>query len=169
MQGTVVQLSISAGGMPKLPLHEALATPLGLEGDRHAHPKYHGGPRQALLLISAEDVAHLAAQGYPVFPGALGENVTVEGLDFRQLRLAQRLRIGPVTVEITKLRVPCELLDVFNSTTAPGRIQDEVYDASVKAGDSSSPRWGRGGYYAAVLTPGILRVGDPVVPLEQLA
>jgi MOSC domain-containing protein YiiM len=163
--GRIVQISISAGGVPKHEIPSAQVTPLGIAGDRHKHPQYHGGPLKALLLVSAEDLQELREAGYPVFPGALGENVTIEGVDFRSLRDGQQLRLGPVTVEITRPRSPCYQLDVYNPPGIAGRIQDRVYDAQVKARDASSPRWGKAGFYCRVLDPGEIRKGDPVLVL----
>ena len=47
------------GGLPKRPIAGGLITPLGIEGDRHAHPSVHGGPRKAILLIASEVVEEL--------------------------------------------------------------------------------------------------------------
>ena len=76
MTGHIVQINISPGGVPKRPIAEAEVTPEGIRGDSWAHPQIHGGPNQALLLITSEGIGELIAQGYPVFPGALGENLT---------------------------------------------------------------------------------------------
>ena len=91
MTGTIIQINISRGGVPKRPIPEGVITPLGLEGDLCAHPEIHGGPRQAVLLIAAETVDELIARGYPLYYGALGENLTTRGLDRRQLRLRDLL------------------------------------------------------------------------------
>ena len=133
-------------------------TPLGFQGDEHAHPQIHGGPQKALLLIANEDIEHLKSLGYPVYPGALGENITTLGLDFRQLRIGQRFRVGQTFIELTRMRVPCSTLDIYND--AGRRIQDAIYDELVKAGDSSSPRWGLSGFYASVVEPGVIRQND---------
>lgn len=164
MTGSVLQLNISKGGIPKRSVPEAMVTPLGLEGDRCAHPDIHGGPRQALLLICAEVVEELAAQGFPLFYGALGENVTARGLDRRQFRVGQRFRLGQALIELTKIRVPCSTLDVYG----PG-IQRAIYDRAVKDGDPTSPCWGMSGFYASVVTTGIVRPGDPIALVDQLA
>jgi MOSC domain-containing protein YiiM len=133
-------------------------TPLGLEGDDHAHPQVHGGPQKAILLIANEGIEHLKGLGYPVYPGALGENITTVGLDFRQLRLGQRFRVGQTFIELSRMRVPCSTLNVYNDA---GRcIQHAIYDELVKAGDPSSPRWGLSGFYARVVEPGIIRQND---------
>src|SRR6185295_7594021 len=97
----------------------------------------------------------LTARGYPLYPGALGENLTTRGLNRTQLRLGQRLRVGAALLELTKIRVPCATLDVYGPT-----IKQEIYDKKVKAGDPTSPRWGRSGFYASVIEPGPVRVND---------
>lgn len=132
-------------------------TSLGLDGDSHAHPLIHGGPRKALLLITAEGIEELKMQGFPLFNGALGENLTTMGLDRRVLRLGQRLRIGEVLVELTRVRTPCQTIEVYGSG-----IGAAVYDQDVNAGDPSSPRWGLSGFYAAVVEEGSIGAGDPI-------
>ena len=42
------QISISDGGVPKLPVDSAAVTAMGLEGDRHNDTEIHGGPTRAL-------------------------------------------------------------------------------------------------------------------------
>src|ERR1700733_14515068 len=79
MTGSIVQISISPGGVPKRPIAEAEVTVEGIRGDSWAHPQIHAGPNPALLLINSEGSGHLIAQGCPVFPGALGENLTTLG------------------------------------------------------------------------------------------
>jgi MOSC domain-containing protein YiiM len=163
MTGSIVQISISPGGVPKRPIAEAEVTVEGIRGDSWAHPQIHGGPNQALLLITSEGIGQLIAQGYPVFPGALGENLTTLGLDRRQMRIGQRYRVGDVTLEITKMRTPCTTLDVYGSS-----IKHAVYDARVNASDASSPRWGLAGFYARVLRGGMVRPKDIIELLDQV-
>ena len=159
---TVLQLAISRGGVPKLPILEAHVTPLGIAGDVQKNRKYHGGPNQALLLITAEGLEELKAAGFPVYPGALGENVTTVGLDRRDLRLGQRYRLGDVEIELTKMREPCRTLHPYGLS-----IGKAVYDADVKAGRPISPRWGLAGFYVKVLRTGVIRPGDPITLLSD--
>jgi MOSC domain-containing protein YiiM len=160
MPGSIVQINVSTGGLPKRPVERARIGAAGLEGDRQAHPAIHGGARKALLLIAAEVVDELAARGYPVFYGALGENLTIRGIDVGGLGIGNRLRVGTATVEITQVRVPCAQLDVYGKS-----IQGELYDARVKAGESGSPRWGRSGFYASVIEAGAVAPGDIITPV----
>jgi MOSC domain-containing protein YiiM len=161
--GSILQINVSPGGVPKRAIGEVTVTAAGIVGDSWAHPDIHGGPRQALLLIGAESIEELIALGFPLFFGALGENLTTRGLDRRQMRFGQRYRIGDVLIELTKMRGPCSTLDVYG----PG-IQRAVYDAQVKAGDASSPRWGLAGFYAAVLQGGVIRPGDRIALVDQV-
>lgn len=164
MAGSILQISVSRGGIPKRAIPQGDVTALGISGDEHAHPQFHGGPRQAILIVTSEGLDELIAQGFPLYAGALGENVTTRGLDRRSMRIGQRYRTPQVILEITKLRVPCETLSVYGSG-----IQQALYDELVKAGDPSSPRWGLGGFYASVLRPGSVRPGEPLTLLEELA
>jgi MOSC domain-containing protein YiiM len=159
--GSVIQINTSRGGVPKLPVSEAVVTPLGIEGDLHNHPTIHGGPEKALLWITSEGLGELAAAGFPLYAGALGENLTTQGVDRRTLRIGQRWRIGEIVIKLTRIRTPCNTIAIY------GRgIGEAVYDLDVKAGDALSPRWGLSGFYAAVLQPGPLRVGDAVALLD---
>ena len=164
MIGTIIQISLSRGGIPKHPVPEAFLTPVGLEGDAHGHPEIHGGRERAVLLMTAETIDELAAQGYPVHYGAMGENLTVRGLDRRLLRTGQRYRVGASVIELTQVRAPCSQQDIYGP-----EIKHEIYDRQVKSGDFHSPRWARSGFYAAVVDPGVIRVGDRIRLESELA
>ena len=155
MRGTIIGVHISPGGMPKLPIAEGWAGPLGLEGDRHNHPEFHGGPRKALLLVSQEDLETLKEQGFALVPGSLGENLTVRGMDFRQMREGMRLRAGCALIELTTPRKPCGQLEIYNDGVE-GKIQ-----AVLKS------RHAFGGHYAAVLQAGAIRTGDPIALIDM--
>ena len=148
--------------MPKRPLLFGEITIEGVAGDRHAHPEIHGGPIQAVLLVTSEGIDELKAKGFPLYPGAMGENITTQGLDRRSMRLGQRYRLGQVVVQITKVRRPCDQLNPYGEG-----IQQAVYDAEVKAGNIASPLWGLSGFYASVIQPGTLRPGDAITLLEE--
>ena len=154
----ILQVSVSKGGVPKHPIPSGTLTLTGLESDHQAHPDIHGGPQQAVLLITAEGIAELAAQGFPLAPGSLGENLTTTGIARHQWRTGQHWQIGPeAVIEITKRRAPCQALNVYS----PG-LQAAIYDPLAAAGDPSSPKWGLSGFYASVVRPGIIHPGDEI-------
>ena len=142
----IFQLSVSKGGVPKLAVREAYANELGLEGDGHAHPKIHGGPERALCLYSLEVIAQLQAEGHPIWPGSVGENVTIAGYNWASLAAGARLALGDVLVELTRIAAPCK------------QIIESFADHNSKR--LAAPELGR--WYARVLRPGALRVGMPV-------
>lgn len=163
MTGSVLQVNVSRGGIPKRPVAEAVLTVQGILGDSWAHPQIHGGPHKAVLIVTSEGITELVAQGYPLYHGALGENLTTEGLDRRQMRPGQRYRAGMTLLEITKVRVPCSTLEVYG----PG-IRQAIYDPQVKAGDVGSPRWGLSGFYARVVRPGVIHPHDIITLVDQV-
>jgi MOSC domain-containing protein YiiM len=158
--GTVVQVSVSPGGIPKRAIPFAELTESGLVGDAWRYP-FHGGRRKAILLVTSEGIDELGSQGFALFPGALGENLTTRRLNRHALRPGQRFRVGNATIELTQVRLPCATLDVYGAG-----IQARIYDARVQAGDCESPRWGLSGFYASVTHPGIVRPADTVVLLD---
>lgn len=157
MHAHILQLNVSGGGLPKRPVASAFCGALGLTGDSHAHPAIHGGPRKAILIIASEIIEQLVSRGYPIYPGALGENITTRGLDIQSLRIGDRLHAGPALLEITQPRGPCSSLDVYGP-----EIKAEIHDEAVRRHDTSSPRWGISGLYAAVLEEAGIRCGDAV-------
>jgi MOSC domain-containing protein YiiM len=162
--GTIVQVNTSLGGLPKRAVSEGFVAPMGIEGDRHAHPGIHGGERKAILIIASEAIDRLAARGYPVFYGALGENLTTRGLTIRDIRIGDQVRAGGALLEITQPRGPCVQLDIYGEA-----IKREIYDQLVKERDPASPRWGMSGFYASVVSPGPVGPGDIIAVVATLA
>ena len=163
MHGRIVQINVSRGGVPKKPIATATVGPLGIAGDEHAHPEFHGGPRKALLLIASEVIQTLKAEDWPLFNGALGENLTTSGLDHKSWRSGMRFRVGEVEIELTTPRHPCATLNPY------GRgIQKRIFDELVKAGDPRSPHWGEAGFYACVHRGGHIRNGDIIESLTLI-
>lgn len=160
----IIQVSVSRGGIPKRAVPEAMITSLGLEGDRCAHAQFHGGPDQRVLIIAAEVIDQLAGLGFPVFYGALGENLTVRGVALESLRPGQSWRAGDAILELSKVRVPCGALDVYGPT-----LRKEIFDTLVEQGDVTSPFWARSGFYASVRRGGRVSPGAPFELLSEVA
>jgi molybdopterin adenylyltransferase len=73
----------------------------GLEGCAHANP-----PKREVLFASLE---HLQSVG--VEPGAIRENLTVEGADVQAWPVGQQVRVGGALFEITMVCDPCHRMD----------------------------------------------------------
>jgi MOSC domain-containing protein YiiM len=147
--GTVVQISMSTGGVPKRAVERANLDVDGLEGDRHNDRANHGGPDRALCLFSMEVIEVLQEEGHHVYPGAIGENVTIRGIEWAQVSPGDRLRIGPALVEITRFTTPCK------------NIASAFRDRDIsRVLHSKHP--GQSRVYARVLEPGELSPGLPV-------
>ena len=160
MTGSVIQVSISKGGIPKHAIDRAEVTPRGLAGDSFRHPQIHGIPKRAILLITAEGLDEICAMGFEVCPGALGENLTTRGMDRRAVRIGQQFRCGAAVIRITELRVPCNTIRVYGKG-----IDRAIFDAQAMQGDLQSPRWGLSGFYASVSEPGVVCPGDSITLL----
>jgi MOSC domain-containing protein YiiM len=154
LSATIVQISVSRRGVPKLPIAEARVTSRGLTGDDH-RPGIHGGPDRALCLFAAERIEALAAEGHPIAPGSTGENITTRGLDWDQVFPGARLRLGSeVIIEITSYTTPCKTIRHCFAGGAFNRIHH-----------SRHPGWSR--TYARVLQQGLIHRGTPITLVES--
>jgi MOSC domain-containing protein YiiM len=149
-EGRIFRLNLSNGGVPKLGVREATLTSGGLEGDRQRDLRYHGGPERALCLYALVRVLELQAKGHPIFPGSVGENLTLVGLDWSHLAPGSRLALGDeALVEVTSYTAPCK------------SIAASFLDGDFKL-ISQKLRPGHSRLYARVLRPGRLSVGDRI-------
>ena len=110
----------------------------GIEGDAHA-----GNWHRQVSLLSYDRVEEFRARGAEVADGAFGENLLVEGIDFRSLPVGTRLSCGDALLEITQVGKECH-------------NRCAIYHA---VGDCIMPREG---VFARVLQGGDIRPGDEV-------
>lgn len=145
--GLVVAVCVGPGGVPKHAVPSAHVGALGLDGDAHRF-HLHGGPERAVCLFSVEDYASLARDGVDAEPpGAYGENLTTEGLEYARLRPGMRLRVGQdVVLEIHDVREPCGTLKRID-----GRFPNLLV--------------GRSGWLCRTLQGGVVRPGDVIAVL----
>jgi MOSC domain-containing protein YiiM len=150
MDGRIFQLNCSGGGVPKPGVREAFLAETGLEGDKQSDLRFHGGPQRALCLFPLELILELQAEGHPIFPGSVGENVTVSGLEWARISPGSRLALGDeALVEIASYTSPCKTIAASFTGGDFKRISQKV-----RPGDSR--------LYARVLRPGRLAVGHAV-------
>ncbi len=147
----IFQINLSDGGVPKLAVRRAVVRSQDILGDRQRNLEVHGGPERAVCLYSLERILGLQVEGHPVFPGALGENVTVSGLDWEAVKPGARLQLGDqVVLEVTRYTTPCNnLVESFKDGDFSRISQDKF------------PSWAR--VYTRVLQEGEIQTGDRVV------
>jgi MOSC domain-containing protein YiiM len=153
--GTIDQISVSGGGVPKHAVDRAEVDWSGIVGDTQAARRHHGRPWQALCLWSTEVIAALQAEGHPIHAGATGENLTVSGLDWDALRPGTLVRVGTVLCELSAWSQPCTKNGRWFADGDSNRIWHEHH-----------PGWSR--IYATVLEPGVVRTGD-VIEVEPVS
>ena len=148
--GILHSINVSDGGVPKTPRPWAHVTANGVEGDRQDDHRFHGGPDRAVCLYSLDLIEALQGEGHPISPGSIGENLTLGGIDWGNVRAYARVEIGDVVLEVTKATSPC--------TKIAGSFRDGEF---VRVSQKVHPGWSR--FYARVLREGIVNVGDRVV------
>jgi MOSC domain-containing protein YiiM len=155
--GSVAQLNVSGGGVPKQSVGEAKVTTAGMSGDHQNDRVHHGRGFQALCLYSKDVIDALNAEGHPIYPGAAGENITVEGIDWASLRPGAVILIGDeLKIELSSYATPC-------AKNAPWFVDREFR----RMLHDTHPGWSR--IYATVLEPGRVHTGDQVVVEPQIA
>lgn len=110
----------------------------GIEGDAHG-----GNWHRQISLLSYEKIEEFRAKGAEIDLGAFGENLIIEGYDFRSLPVGTRFRIGEVLLELTQIGKDCH-------------SHCEIYK---KMGDCIMPREG---VFTEVITGGEIKNGDEV-------
>ncbi len=115
----------------------------GLERDAHA-----GNWHRQVSLLSYEEVEKFRARGARVEDGAFGENLLVEGFDFKTYPVGTRFGCGEVILEITQIGKQCHSeCAIFH-----------------QVGDCIMPREG---VFARVIRGGVIRVGDEMRLLPE--
>lgn len=157
MSGRIHQLSISPGGVPKLPIDESTVSSLGLAGDDHNDKRHHGGLAGAVCLFSLEVIEALKEEGHQIFPGATGENITVSGIEWSEVVPGSQWRLGEeVEIEVTSYTTPCQ-----------NQVNWFIEGDFTRINHKKNPGWSR--VYARVLTEGRIRTGDAVIAIRQYA
>ena len=113
----------------------------GIEGDAHA-----GDWHRQVSLLSFDKIEEFRSRGAKVEFGAFGENIIVEGYDFRNLPVGTRFSCGTAVLEMTQIGKECH-------------SHCEIYKTM---GDCIMPREG---VFAKVIEGGEIAVGDELVKL----
>ncbi|WP_420595559.1 MOSC domain-containing protein [Deinococcus sp.] len=152
-EARAIKAKSGSSGIFKTPVQHAVEVgKLGLTGDHIQDTKHHGGPDQAVYVFTQPDYDYWSSLlNRPLEPGIFGENLLISELESAPLPLGSQLRVGPVLLEVTAARIPCETLAArMNDPQFVKRFRQER----------------RPGFYARVLEEGQVQAGDTVT-LEQ--
>jgi MOSC domain-containing protein YiiM len=148
--GRIVQISVSPGGVPKRPVQSAEVTAGGVAGDSQRDLGHHGGPERAVCLFSMETIRALQAEGHPIQPGHIGENLTLEGIEWEAVTPGARLLLGEdVLLEVTRYTSPCLNIRASFVDGDYARVSQKQHPGASRV-------------YARVVRTGVIRCGDPV-------
>jgi len=148
--GTVFSINVSIGGVPKKSVAGAKVSLSGLAGDAHEDTIGHGGLERAVCIYSVERIRALQKEGHPIEAGTVGENLTIEGIDWDLVVPGAQVRVGDeVVLEVASFTNPCK--------TIKRSFSDEKF---VRIAQKLHPGWSR--VYARVLSEGQIRSGDRV-------
>lgn len=132
-------------GIVKTPVARAEIDRLGMAGDAICDRKHHGGADQAIYLYFADDYQFWADQlSQRIEPGTFGENLTIAGVEGRQVAIGDRFAVGTALLEVTYHRTPC--------MTFAARMGDPGWVRRFH-------RANRPGAYCRVLAPGTVETG----------
>jgi len=128
----------------------------GLVGDYIGDGRHHGGDRQAVYAFQREDLDRWERElDRPLPAGCFGENLTTTGIDLDTALVGERWVVGDPTdpdrsveLQVTDPRIPCRTFAGFLAER--GWVRRFTED-------------GRSGTYLAVVRPGTVTAGDPVV------
>jgi len=101
-------------------------------------------------VYSLERIRDLQREGHPIDVGTVGENLTVEGIDWDLVVPGARIRLGEaVVLEVAAFTDPCKTIRESFTDGRFVRISQKVH-----------PGWSR--VYTRVLSEGEIRCGDTV-------
>jgi MOSC domain-containing protein YiiM len=136
---------------------------IGVAGDAHAGTTVRHRSRVAINpgqpnlrqvhLLHAEVIDDLAARGFAVGPGDIGENILTRGVALLALPAGTRLHLGPTAVvEVTGLRNPCAQLDRFQRGLTKAMIDRGAAGEVIR----------KAGVMAIVIAGGDVAAGDAI-------
>ncbi len=143
-QGTVKAICVSEKrGTKKKEIQEAtFVEDFGIEQDAHA-----GNWHRQVSLLSDEKIEAFRSKGAEVVYGDFGENVIIDGFDFRSLPVGTRFHCNDIILEMTQIGKECH-------------SHCQIYHTM---GDCIMPREG---VFAKVVKGGTMHVGDTVTMEE---
>lgn len=143
-------------GIFKKPVAGPLAVrTLGIEGDRQGDLKHHGGSHKAVYGYTMENIERWRAElgRFDLGPGAMGENLTTQGLHEDDVCIGDRFQIGSCVLEVSEPRTPCSTLAMA--------MDDKGFPKVFLASE-------RTGFYLRVIQEGALSSGDGIQRVQRV-
>lgn len=125
----------------------------GIENDAHAG-KWH----RQVSLLSYDKIEDFKKRGADVIDGAFGENLVVEGFDFRNLPVGTIFQCGDVILEMTQIgkqcHSHCEIYKIMGECIMPkeGVFTKVIQGGIIRTGDEMTIIGERSRFKTAVLT-----------------
>lgn len=133
-------------GVQKHAIPEADLTPeWGIVGDAHG-----GNWHRQVSLLGLEKIEAFRAKGADVAYGAFGENLVVDGFDFRTLSVGTLLAVGDVLLQMTQIGKECHNDCAIRQAVGMCVMPTE-------------------GIFAVVVQEGTVRPGDSIEVLEAFS
>lgn len=128
---------------------------VNLDGDDQADRQVHGGSDKVVYAYAREDLDWWASQlGRELEGGAMGENLTLLGIDVTGAVVGERWRVGTALLQVSEPRTPC-------------------WKLGLRMGDARFPRRfaaaRRPGAHLRLLEPGVVQAGDEVIVAQRPA
>ncbi|MEG1458140.1 MAG: MOSC domain-containing protein [Acetivibrio sp.] len=136
--GTVIAVCISERrGIQKTKVESGrFIENFGIEKDAHA-----GDWHRQVSLLSYDKIKEFNEKGANVIDGAFGENLVVEGFDFKNLPVGTRFACNEVVLEMTQIgkecHSHCEIFKKMGECIMPreGVFAKVLHGGEIKAGD----------------------------------
>ena len=120
----------------------------GIEKNGEGRLFERGSKRQVTLIEREQLAEHANALGHPGFaPGDVRSNIETEGIDLISLK-GKQIQIGEAVLLLYQARTPCWKMDEL-IVGLRARMEEE-----------------RQGMLAQVISGGIIRAGDPILPVD---
>ena len=155
VQSLLIDGRSHASGIRKAPRDGRVAVaPLGLEGDEQADLSVHGGLSKAVYAYphthyafwqTVRAQAKVAGWDEPLAPGALGENLTLDGLVEQDVWVGDVLRFPDCELAVSEPRQPCFKFNAVMGFNQAAKLMSQS---------------GWCGFYLAVVKPGTLQAGE---------
>lgn len=102
---------------------------LGFRGDGVGDPRIHGGKDLAVCSYFVDHLPYWQAElEREIKPGAFGENLSLSGINEKQINIGDIFRLGEAEIEVSQPRQPCHKLNkVFDLQAMACKVQKTGY------------------------------------------